>query len=132
VIETIKRWARALKSQLAMALFVGLHPSLPRGVRWWWMFTLAYALSPIDLIPDFIPVLGFVDEMILLPIFFAIGFALTRRFAPQVLEEAKNALVVPTAQMETHRKLARAGMKFIVIVWCLSVFAALTILSHHL
>jgi uncharacterized membrane protein YkvA (DUF1232 family) len=43
------------------------HRDTPRAVRWIAVAVLAYALSPIDLIPDFIPVLGFRDDVILLP-----------------------------------------------------------------
>ena len=54
------------------------HPQTPRGVRWLAAGVLAYAVSPIDLIPDFIPVIGMLDDVILVPL----GLALVVRLAP--------------------------------------------------
>jgi uncharacterized membrane protein YkvA (DUF1232 family) len=54
------------------------HPATPRGVRWLAAGVLAYAVSPIDLIPDFIPVIGMLDDVILVPL----GLALVVRLAP--------------------------------------------------
>ena len=67
------------------------HPDTPRGVRWLAVAVLAYAVSPIDLIPDFIPVLGLLDDLVLIPM----GLALIVRLVPkplweQVLHEAEN------------------------------------------
>jgi len=54
------------------------HPETPREVRWLAAGVLAYAVSPIDLIPDFIPVIGMLDDVILVPL----GLALVVRLAP--------------------------------------------------
>ena len=60
------------------------HPQTPRGARWVAIGVLAYAVSPIDLIPDFIPVLGQLDDLILVPL----GLALAVRMTPKPLWEA--------------------------------------------
>jgi uncharacterized membrane protein YkvA (DUF1232 family) len=60
------------------------HPDTPRAARWTAIAVLAYALSPIDLIPDFIPVLGLLDDLILVPL----GIALAVRLTPKPLWEA--------------------------------------------
>ena len=60
------------------------HPQTPRAARWVAIAVIAYAVSPIDLIPDFIPVLGLLDELILIPI----GVALVVRLTPRPLWEA--------------------------------------------
>jgi uncharacterized membrane protein YkvA (DUF1232 family) len=57
------------------------HPQTPRAVKWLTVAVLAYALSPIDLIPDFIPVLGLLDDLVLLPL----GVALIVRLTPRPL-----------------------------------------------
>ncbi|MBS3772142.1 MAG: YkvA family protein [Bacteroidales bacterium] len=58
-------------------LRVGLtDPGLPWYTKAIIMFTVAYALSPIDLIPDFIPVLGLLDDLILVPVFISIAIKL--------------------------------------------------------
>jgi len=66
------------------------HPETPRAARWIAIAVIAYAVSPIDLIPDFIPVLGQLDDLILIPL----GIALVVRLTPKplwaaLLQEAK-------------------------------------------
>jgi uncharacterized membrane protein YkvA (DUF1232 family) len=61
------------------------HADTPRSVRWVALAVLAYALSPIDLIPDFIPVLGLLDDLVLLPL----GVALVVRLTPPALWQAR-------------------------------------------
>ena len=60
------------------------HPETPRAARWVAIAVIAYAVSPIDLIPDFIPVLGQLDDLILIPL----GIALVVRMTPKPLWEA--------------------------------------------
>jgi uncharacterized membrane protein YkvA (DUF1232 family) len=60
------------------------HPRTPRAAKWVAIAVLAYAVSPIDLIPDFIPVLGLLDDLILIPL----GVALVVRLTPRPLWEA--------------------------------------------
>ena len=61
------------------------HPDTPRGPKLVALAVLLYALSPIDLIPDFIPLLGQLDELILLPL----GVALAMKLTPRPLWEAR-------------------------------------------
>ena len=61
------------------------HPDTPRAPKLVALLVLGYALSPIDLIPDFIPVLGQLDELILLPL----GVALAIRLTPEALWQAR-------------------------------------------
>ena len=61
------------------------HPETPRGAKLVAIAVIAYAVSPIDLIPDFIPVLGQLDELILLPL----GVALAMKLTPKPLWEAR-------------------------------------------
>jgi len=59
------------------------HPETPRAARWVAIATIAYAVSPIDLIPDFIPVLGQLDDLVIVPL----GIALAVRLTPKPLWE---------------------------------------------
>ncbi len=61
------------------------HPQTPRAPKLLAIAVLAYAVSPIDLIPDFIPVLGMLDDLILIPL----GVALVVRLTPKLLWEAR-------------------------------------------
>ncbi len=73
-MENFKNRLRALKSELAALYLAYRDPRTPWYARVAAILVIGYALSPIDLIPDFIPVLGYLDDLIILPlgIFFAI------------------------------------------------------------
>jgi uncharacterized membrane protein YkvA (DUF1232 family) len=88
------------------------HPDTPRSAKWVAIFVLGYALSPIDLIPDFIPVLGQLDDLIIIPL----GVALAVRLTPKPLWEAR------MREAEASReKLPRLwwGAVLIALVWAL-------------
>lgn len=61
-------WATKLKQQARALFFTWKNPQTPKVVKALAFITIAYLFSPIDLIPDFIPILGFVDDILLLPI----------------------------------------------------------------
>ena len=63
----LREWARGLKRDVLALWFAYRDPRTPLPAKLVAMLIVAYALSPIDLIPDFIPVLGYLDELILLP-----------------------------------------------------------------
>jgi uncharacterized membrane protein YkvA (DUF1232 family) len=67
MLERLKTWAAALKREALVLWFGSRDPRTPWYAKWLAAFIVAYALSPIDLIPDFIPIIGFLDEIILLP-----------------------------------------------------------------
>lgn len=78
-MKKLKTWAKRLKTDIP-ALFLALRcPETPIFAKILAFLTVGYALSPIDLIPDFIPVLGYVDDLILLPLL----AAATIRLMPQ-------------------------------------------------
>ena len=88
------------------------HRDTPRAPKWIALFVLAYALSPIDLIPDFIPVIGLLDDVILVPM----GIALAVRLTPPHLWQARLAEAEASAD-----KLPRLwwGVALIVLSWLL-------------
>ncbi len=65
--DRLRTWARAVKRDGVALWFALRDPRTPWGARALAAFVVAYALSPIDLVPDFIPVLGYLDDVILLP-----------------------------------------------------------------
>ena len=82
--EQVKQWAGALKRDVHAVYLAARDPRTPWYAKSLALVVAAYALSPIDLIPDFIPILGYVDELFIIPI----GIALTIRLIPaHVLEE---------------------------------------------
>ena len=67
MLERLKTWAAALRREALVLWFGSREPRTPWYAKWLAAFIVAYALSPIDLIPDFIPIIGYLDEVILLP-----------------------------------------------------------------
>ncbi len=67
IATRLRRWAKAVKRDSLALWFARRHPGTPWYAKALGVFVVAYALSPIDLIPDFVPVLGYVDDVLLLP-----------------------------------------------------------------
>ena len=67
VFDRLRQWARRIKRDGVTLWFATRHPDTPWAVKLLGLFVVAYALSPIDLIPDFIPILGYLDDVLLLP-----------------------------------------------------------------
>lgn len=88
------------------------HPDTPRAPKLVAIAVLAYALSPIDLIPDFIPVLGLLDDLLLVPL----GVALVIRLTPGHLWQARLAEAEAGAQKLPHLVW---GAVAIVALWLL-------------
>lgn len=66
--DRIRNWARRVKRDSVTLWFASKHPGTPWYAKALGVFVVGYALSPIDLIPDFIPILGYVDDVLLLPV----------------------------------------------------------------
>lgn len=82
----LKERAKKLKTDIPAVFLAFRHKSTPLGAKILAGITVGYALSPIDLIPDFIPVLGYLDDILLLPAL----IALTVRLIPaEIMEECK-------------------------------------------
>jgi len=99
MLKKINAWAKRIKQQVMLLWFAYKHPECPFYVKALIGVIVIYALSPIDLIPDFIPILGYLDEAILLPILITLALQLI----PQhVIDLAKQDLaklgLVPAAQ----------------------------------
>ena len=116
--------ARALKRQALTVWFAARDPALP-----WWLRALAlaiaaYAFSPIDLIPDFIPVLGLLDDLLLLPL----GIALLLRLAPaEVLDRARER-----AARAAELPVSRVAALVIALLWLAALALAGWWLQRHL
>jgi len=92
------------------------HPDTPRAPRWIAIAVVAYALSPIDLIPDFIPVLGQLDDLVLVPL----GIALAVKLTPEPLWQAR--LREAEASRDQLPKMLW-GAAAVVLLWLLVVGA---------
>lgn len=110
MFEKLKSHARALKSETQAVYLAAKDPRTPWYAKAVAICTVAYAFSPIDLIPDFVPVLGYLDDVIIVPA----GIALAIRLIPaEVLEEAREAV----AGSGLKRGVGYVGAGIVVIVW---------------
>lgn len=110
-------WARRLKRNVAVLYLAADDPRVPWYAKVVAAGVVAYALSPIDLIPDFIPVLGYLDDVIIVPL----GIALAIRLIP---EEVFNELCRAAEQAGSMRRSGLAGAAFIVVVWLIALVLA--------
>ena len=117
--ETIHAWARRIKRDAVMLWFAYRNPATPLLVKALCVFVVAYALSPIDLIPDFIPVLGYVDDALLLP---ALIWLAVRLLPKEVIDDSR---VLADAWMaeQNKRPTSYVGAAFIVVLWLLAAYA---------
>lgn len=118
----LKNWARAIKRETLAAYFAVQDPRTPRLAKAVGVVVVAYALSPIDLIPDFIPVLGYLDDVIFVPA----GLWLLIRLVPSaVMEESRTRAAASSARPQS--KFAGA---VIVFIWlAVAGLAALWIIA---
>lgn len=112
-LETARAWARRIKRDAMTLWFARTHPDTPWHAKALGAFVVAYALSPIDLIPDFIPILGYVDDVILLP---ALIWLTVRLLPPHVLAESRLKAEKWMAD-ENARPRSLAGALAIGAIW---------------
>ena len=118
LIEKLKSWAELLKMDVLMVWFATKSPKTPWLPKAICIFIVAYALSPIDLIPDFIPVLGYVDDIILLPILILVAIRLIPNF---ILLESRIKADEWLRQNQSKPK-SYLGLLIIVVSWLLMLW----------
>ena len=116
-LQRLKDWTRAIKRDVHALYLAARDPRTPWFAKAFALAIAAYALSPIDLIPDFIPVLGYLDEVTLLPLVIALAIRLV---PPDVMAEHR----IAAANAES-RPVTQAGAAFVVTLWLLAVGALL-------
>jgi len=110
-LEKLKQRAHHLKAETIALYFAARHPGTPWFAKWVTAAVVAYALSPIDLIPDFIPVLGYLDDLVVLPL----GIALAVLLIPASImaESRKKAL----KRLSEKKPVSFAGGAAIALIW---------------
>ena len=117
-IATLKGWARRLTLNTHALYLSSRDPRVPIAARLLAIFVVAYALSPIDLIPDFIPLLGYVDDLLLLPC----GIWLVIHLIPEQVWQ-QNLLLA--AEQNSRLAANRVAAAVIVLIWlCVAVWVA--------
>ena len=116
MLARLKGWARVIRRDVLAVWLAARDPRTPWYARALALAVAAYALSPIDLIPDVIPVLGYLDDLILVPL----GILAVVALVPKgVMAECR-----VRAEAAAARPVSRAGATFVVAVWVLLALAA--------
>ncbi len=112
-MERLRRWARVIRRDAVAVWLAARDPRVPVPVKLLAACVAAYALSPIDLIPDFIPILGYLDDLVIVPL----GLLLVIRLVPdEVMADLRRRA---DAQAEQPRSMA--GAVAVVIVWLVAL-----------
>lgn len=109
MLEAAKRWARLLKRDVVALYRAARSPLTPWYARLAAACVAAYALSPLDLIPDFVPILGYLDDLLIVPV----GIWLVVRMIPTELMAGFRA----EAAEIVAKPRSLAGLAFVVVVW---------------
>ena len=110
-----EQWARSIKRDIVALWFAARDPRVPWYAKALAACVVAYALSPIDLIPDFIPVLGYLDDVVIVPLGIIAAVKLVR---PQLMAEFRERA------SGADRPRSYVGAIFIAAVWIAFAIAA--------
>jgi uncharacterized membrane protein YkvA (DUF1232 family) len=107
--QRLRTWARALKRDVHALYLAGRDPRVPWHAKALAVVIAAYALSPIDLIPDFIPVLGYLDDLLIVPLGI---WLVVRMIPPQVMAQLREQ-----ASRAQERPKSMAAVFVIAAIW---------------
>lgn len=118
LFSDLRQWARKLKSDLVTLWFCQKHPDTPLAARALSVLVVAYAFSPIDLIPDFIPVLGYLDDVVILPV----GIYLALRLIPGHVKAESRVKAAEWQEAQNHRPRNWPAAAVIIFLWALLMY----------
>jgi uncharacterized membrane protein YkvA (DUF1232 family) len=124
MLDRWKRWARTIKRDAHALYLASRDPRVPWYVKALALAVAAYAASPIDLIPDFIPVIGYLDDLIIVPL----GIALVVRLVPPEIMAEHRALAVAAQD----RPVSKAAAAIVVAIWLLAIGATVWLAYRYL
>ena len=124
MFEKWKQWARTIKRDAHALYLAARDPRVPWYAKALTIAVATYALSPIDLIPDFVPVLGYVDDLIIVPA----GMALViRLIPPEIMAQHRDM-----AAAALDRPVSRAAGVAIVAIWLSAIGLTVWIVIRYL
>jgi uncharacterized membrane protein YkvA (DUF1232 family) len=126
--STLRQWARRIKADALTLWYASRHPRTPIVAKALAICLVIYAFSPIDLIPDFIPILGLLDDALILPL----GILLVVRLVPQdVLDECRASAQAHVERGDTE-PTSRIGTVVVVAVWVAAAMLTWVVVRHWL
>jgi uncharacterized membrane protein YkvA (DUF1232 family) len=122
--EHVRQWARTLRRDVLALYLAARDPRVPWYAKAVAACVAVYALSPIDLIPDFIPILGYLDDLIIVPLGIWLAIHL---IPPSLLEEHRQAAM----ERPQPRPISWVGAAIILSLWFIAGGAIVWWLAHH-
>jgi len=123
VADNIKNLARAIKRDVLALYYAARDPRVPWYAKALALCVAGYALSPIDLIPDFIPVLGYLDDVIIVPLGI---IAVIKLIPPEIMAEHRAA-----AAAASERPTSRTAAIVIILIWLASIALVAWFVYRH-
>lgn len=124
MFDKLKTWARELKRKVFVLYFAYKDNHTPWYAKVFAMCVVAYAFSPIDLIPDFIPILGYLDDLLLIPL----GVALAMKMIPRVVIQA--CTLKAEERMKAGKPQNWLVGSLIILVW-VAVFLYISVVGYR-
>ena len=124
ILENLNKRVQHLKSETFALYLAARHPETPCYAKLFVAGVVAYALSPIDLIPDFVPILGYVDDLVLIPLGIAVA---VKMIPPHVLVECRATAHESMVRGKTGSRIAAA---VVVGIW-LVLTAAFSVWAYE-
>ena len=126
IFSALRNWARRVKRDAVALWFAYRDPQTPWPVKALCIFVVGYALSPIDLIPDWIPLFGLLDDLVIVPL----GVLVVRRLIPaEILADCRRRA---EGQLQRARRASRIAMALMLVAWVVFVVAGLWLLARLL
>ena len=115
VLERLKQKSRNLKIEIYALYLAYRDPRVPWYAKAFVAIVVGYAFSPIDLIPDFIPVLGYLDDLVLIPL----GVAVALKMIPEKIME--DCRIRSKEVMNAKKPINRAAAVVIIFIWLMLI-----------
>ena len=126
ILETWKNWSKKLKLQTYTLYYAYKDPMTPWYAKVWGAVVVAYAFSPIDLIPDFIPIVGYLDDLILIPL----GIALAVKLIPkEILIKCRQQA---QERIDSKRPVNWIAGGIIIAIWIMMFYAVVYIILKRM
>lgn len=114
-LDRAREWARSIKRDVVALWLAARDPRVPWYAKAVAAAVAAYTLSPVDLIPDFVPVLGYLDDLIIVPL----GIMLAVKLIPPAIMADLRAKAV-----QERKPRSTAGLLAVIAIWVAAILAA--------
>jgi len=122
MLSWLKAQANHLKNETYALHIAYKDPRVPWYAKAFAAFIVAHTVSPIDLVPDFIPVIGYLDDLVITPLGLMIAL---RMIPPEVMDSARQQAAAAAADGKVN---TRAGIVIVITTWSLALAVALIVL----